>query len=258
MCRCFTSLQSVNKMADLKFASGILSILALATALAMPLQAIAAPVQIYDGRIESKLRKISDAESKSVEAAVSPGAKRKWEKSCDQAFEIKSVCDGAFTKAGSKQSAFLYSWCETGHALGMGGIAIMEKGKLVAHFGYEAGGEYDIARLADLDGDGMDDIAIVAGSTNQGYTISGIAIIGINSVAVKKFGRFEVYNDNSGAVEKNAQTFTWSITSDIPSKSPTFLKQKFKQVGKNWVKSGPATKASPEKDEVVYEAIPSI
>lgn len=242
-------------MTKFKFARKAWLILAFATSLSMPLQAIAAPTQIYDGRIDSKLRKISEAESKSVEAAVTPSAMSKWEKSCDAAFEIKSVCDGAFTKAGSKQSAFLYSWCETGHALGMGGIAIMEKGKLVAHFGYEAGGEYDIARLADLDGDGMDEIAIVAGSTNQGYTISGIAILGIHSGAVKKFGRFEIYNDNSGAVEKNAQTFTWSITSDIPSKSPTFLKQKFKQVGKNWVKSGALMKCAPEKDEVTYDAI---
>lgn len=70
-------------MANLKFAREALSVIALATALAMPLQAIATPTQIYDGRIDSKLRKISDAESKSVEAAVSPGAKRKWEKSCD-------------------------------------------------------------------------------------------------------------------------------------------------------------------------------
>ncbi|QQR59728.1 MAG: hypothetical protein IPG59_09650 [Candidatus Melainabacteria bacterium] len=242
-------------MANLKFACEAVSILALATSLCVPLQAKATTTQIYDGRVDRKLRKISEAESKAVEAAVTPSAKRKWEKSCEQAFEIKSVCDGAFTKAGSKQSAFLYSFCETGHALGMGGIAIMEKGKLVAHFAYEAGGEYDIARLADLDGDGMDDIAIVAGSTNQGYTISGIAIIGINSNAVKKFGRFEIYNDNSGAVEKNAQTFTWSFTSDIPSKSPTFLQQKFKQVGKNWVKSGSSTKAIPEKDEVNYEVL---
>ncbi|MDX2105100.1 MAG: hypothetical protein SFY67_01745 [Candidatus Melainabacteria bacterium] len=223
----------------------------------MPLQAFALPIQIFDGRADNKLRKISDAESKSVEAAVSPGAKRQWKDACDAAFEIRSVCDGAFTKPGSRQSAFLYSWCETGHALGMGGIAIMENGKMVAHFGYDAGGEYDIARVADLDGDKMDDIAIVGGSTNQGYTISSIAIIGINNGAVKKFGRFEVYNDDSGVDEKISHTYAWTISSEIQTKSPIFYKQKFKQVGKNWVKSGALTKSPGEKDEVTYLAIPA-
>ena len=223
----------------------------------MPLQAFALPIPIFDGRADNKLRKISAAESKSVEAAVSPGAKRQWKDTCDAAFEIRSVCDGAFTKPGSRQSAFLYSWCETGHALGVGGIAIMENGKMVAHFGYDAGGEYDIARVADLDGDKMDDIAIVGGSTNQGYTISSIAIIGINNGAVKKFGRFEVYNDDSGVDEKVSHTYAWTISSEIQTKSPIFYKQKFKQTGKNWVKSGSLTKSPGEKDEVTYLAIPA-
>lgn len=229
--------------------------LALAISLMMPLQAFALPTQIFDGRADNRPRKISDAESKSVDAAVSPGAKRQWKEACDAAFEIKSVCDGAFTKPGSKQSAFLYSWCETGHALGMGGIAIMENGKMVAHFGYDAGGEYDIVRLPDLNGDKMDDIAIVGGSTNQGYTISSIAVIGINNGAVKKFGRFEVYNDDSGVDEKVSHTYAWTISSEIQTKSPIFYKQKYKQVGKNWVKSGALIKGPGEKDEVIYLVI---
>ncbi len=239
-----------------KFFVKTLCALTLLSGLFHPLQATAASTLLFDGRLDNKLRDISDAESKSVEAAVSPAASCKWKDACDSAFEIKSVCDGAFTKAGIKQSAFLYSWCETGHALGMGGIAIMEKGKLVLHIGYDAGGEYDIARLPDLDGDKKDDIAIVGGSTNQGYTISSIALIGINGGAVKKFGRFEVYNDDSGAVEKNSHTFAWAISADIPSKSLFFSKQKFKQNGKNWTNSGKAIKCSPEKDEVDYLVMP--
>ncbi len=230
--------------------------LTLLSSLSMPLGANAASTLLFDGRADNKIRNISDAESKSVEAAISPAASRKWKDSCDSAFEIKSVCDGAFTKPGIKQSAFLYSWCETGHALGMGGIAIMEKGKLVWHVAYDAGGEYDIARLPDLDGDKKDDIAIIGGSTNQGYTISSIALIGINGGAVKKFGRFEVYNDDSGAVEKNSHTYAWALSADIPSKSPVFSKQKFKQKGKNWTISGKAVKSSPEKDEVEYLVMP--
>ena len=131
-----------------------------------------------------------------------------------------------------------------------------EKGKLVWHVAYDAGGEYDIARLPDLDGDKKDDIAIIGGSTNQGYTISSIALIGINGGAVKKFGRFEVYNDDSGAVEKNSHTYAWALSADIPSKSPVFSKQKFKQKGKNWTISGKAVKSSPEKDEVEYLVMP--
>lgn len=236
--------------------TAMLSLLASTFAL-IPSEAIAVPTQIFDGRADNKLRKITDAESKTVEAAVSPGAKRQWKDSCKAAFEIKSVCDGAFTKPGAKQSAFLYSWCETGHALGIGGIAIMEKGRLAAHFGYDSGGEYDIVRVPDLDGDKIDDIAIVAGSTNQGYTTTSIALIGINNGAMKKFGRFEVYNDDSGAVEKNSHTYAWVISADLPAKTPVFSKQKFSQLRKGWTRAGKPVGCAAEKDEVDYLAIKS-
>lgn len=232
----------------------ILSIAIVILSVLAPLPACAAPTQVFDGRSDAPTRKISDAESKSVQAAVSPAAKKRW-KDYEDAFEIKSSCEGSFTQKGTKQIAYVYSWCETGHSIGMSGLAITEKGKQVAHFGWEGGGEYDIVPLPDLDGDGLDEIAIVGGSTNQGYTVSSIAVIGISAGAVKKYGRFQTYEDNSGTVEKNPTTFAWSITSDVPAAAPAFVGQKFKQVGKTWTKSGKSAKYPPEKDEIVYEKL---
>lgn len=219
-----------------------------------PLQAIAAPTQIFDGRSDKPTRKISDAESKSVQSAISPAAKKRW-KDYDAAFEIKSSCEGAFTRKGAKQIAYVYSWCETGHALGISGLAIMDSGKLVSHFGWDGGGEYDIIRLPDIDGTGLDKLAIVGGSTNQGYTVSSIAVVGINADKLKKFGRFQTYEDNSGAEEKNPETVTWAISADLPAQTPAYTSQKFKQVKEAWIKSGKTIKCAPEKDEATYEKL---
>ncbi len=222
--------------------------------ISLPLPAIAEQKIIFDGRSDAPTRKISDAESNSVQVAVTPGAKKKW-KDYEAAFEIKSSCEGAFTQKGAKQIAYVYSWCETGHSLGISGIAIMEKEKLVAHFGWDGGGEYDVVRLPDINGDGLDELAIVAGSTNQGYTVSSIAIVGVQAGALKKFGRFQTYDDNSGAVEKNPMTVAWCITADLPAPKPIFTQQKFKQVKEAWIKSGKITICTPEKDEAIYEKL---
>lgn len=229
----------------------VLSSIAIASLLP---DAVANTVVIFDGSSDSAVKEASTRQSRTVAAAVTPGAKRAWaEKESD--FKITAQCKGSFTRAGANQVAFLYSWCETGRQVGIAGLAVMENGRLVAHFGWEGGGEYDIVRLPDLDGNGPDELAIAAGGTGQGYANSNIAILGLRAGALKKFGRFQIYSDNSGAVEKNAETIAWKVSADVPASKLVFQQQKLKKVTSAWVKSGKLTKVTPEKDEAIYKKL---
>lgn len=237
----------------------LIAILCLATLILQTSgRATAAMVHLVDGRGDSSPSSSSTtlkpSETAPVKAAISPAAKKHWKDAgADPDFQLLSKCVGAFTRPGAKQVAYLYSWCETGHSLGIGGVAIMENGKLVAHFGYNSGGEHDISRVPDIDGDGVDELCIEAGTTNQGYTISNASIISVRRPAVRKFGRFDLYDDNSGAVERNPTSNASSYSADVPTKKPIFMRQHYKSVKDKWVPQGKPAAYKPANDEVSYE-----
>lgn len=222
--------------------------------LCAPSAATAAMVQLFDGRsTTTKSPALKASETAAVKGAVSPAAKQHWKNAGATAdFQLLSRCNGAFTRAGAKQIAYLYSWCETGHSLGIGGFAIMENGKLVAHCGYDSGSEHDIYRLPDLDGDGLDELAIEAGTTNQGYTVSSMTVLGVRSPSVKKFGRFDTYDDNSGAVETNPTSNAFSYSVELPSKKLQFMQQQYVMTKEKWMQKGKLTACKPNGDEVTY------
>lgn len=76
-------------------------------------------------------------------------------------FEVRDWCDGSFTRAGARQRATLYRYSHTN------GLVVTENQEVVAHYSGDPG-DYALFlachRAPDLNGDGLDEIALVGGS----------------------------------------------------------------------------------------------
>ena len=210
--------------------------------------------QIYDGRAEIKTAKISAADENFLKREALPIAREAWknDEGCEENFEIQDAASGAFTRQGATQKAFLYRFCETGHNFGKDGIVVVENGRIVAHYFYDGGWDSSIIALPDINGNGINEIALGESGMNQGYGWSVITIIELQPEGgVEKFGIFDTWSDNCGAVEKNCQTEAY-VLSVKPGDFPAFQSQKYRQVGKTWRTVGKAVKAKPRDDESSY------
>src|SRR5262245_15683208 len=85
---------------------------------------------IYDGRAEALDRKLSKADIDLVRQQALPRAKNVLAEGSD--FNVEGMAQGAFTRKGAAQKAFLYRYRSTGHNFATNGIAVFEDGKLVA------------------------------------------------------------------------------------------------------------------------------
>ncbi len=123
--------EAVNQMKRIAFA------LLLATGLA------AQPVPLFDGRSYLKaIQKPGKAEAATVKAEVLRRSQEKFLKKrlegltngkFDEAFEIRGMAKGSFTRAGSAQQAVLYRYSYTN------GVVVLEGGKVVAHYSGDPG-----------------------------------------------------------------------------------------------------------------------
>lgn len=186
---------------------------------------------IYDGRVDPPESVIPKAVVELLKKDALPRAKKEWLTESD--FQVVGAAEGSFTAKGSKQKAYLYSYNQTGDNMGINGIVVLEGQKIVAHFGYEGGWESGLTRLPDISGDGLDDLALHTGMTNQGYTVSGVIPLALQPNTVKSFGAINVYENDEGTLDK----VKWTHASRIFAKSgrvPEFKEEKFQLQRKQW------------------------
>ena len=205
-----------------------------------------APAVIYDPVRVAPEKNFTDDDEELVKTGVLPKIRDRWsdDSSCDGGnLNVIGAVDGSFTKKGAAQQAIVYEMCQTGNGLANDGIAIFENGKIVAHFVAEGGWNVDVARLADIDKNGFDEIAIeTSGGMHQGYTGSSTNVIEVSPASVKSLGTFLV---NSNQCERQKpDTFcdrSYKITVK-PGTKPTFSSQKYINKGDDetpkWVASG--------------------
>jgi hypothetical protein len=133
----------------------------------------------------------------------------------------------------------------TGHNFANNGIAIIEGGSMVAHIVYDGGEDYSIGALPDINGNGLSEIILGDGSTNQGYTVSVAVLIEASPGAVKKWGIADVYEDNCGTMDE-CQMTAYKI-SVKPGPTPIFYREAYKKINDRWTKAGNATRYSLRK-----------
>ena len=216
---------------------------------------------VFDARLAPAPAKVGAADTALLERLVRPAARQAWKGSegCKDEFEILDAGAGSFTRRGVQQRVFLYRFCTTGHGFGASGIAIIgESGHVAAHLVYEGATDYALGTLPDLDGDGLSEILLVGGSTNQGITATSVALIGITPDGAKKLGLFPVYEDNCGTGAAPIAT-AWRLLAH-PGPKPTFSRERFVRKSceeASWQKAGEAERVSPEADATDFRRLAS-
>jgi len=217
------------------------------------------PRPLYDARLSPSSVKLSTAEKTLLDREVRPAARQAWKgtEGCADEFSVMDAAAGSFTRAKAQQKAFLYRFCTTGHGFGGSGLAVVEAGKVVAHLAYDGASDFALGGLRDLDGDGRSEILIAGGGTYQGSTVTSVTVIGLTANGVKKFGRFDVYEDDCGG-EKDPHAVTASRISAQPGPHPEFFRETFKKSdcnGSAWSAVSKREAVSPAKDETAFRSI---
>lgn len=203
---------------------------------------------VYDGRADtSRNTTPSSSDVQLVRRYALPKARRFWRgnDACTESFEVVGVASGSFTKPDTEQRAVLYRFCVTGHNFANNGIAIIEGGSMVAHIVYDGGEDYSIGALPDINGNGLSEIILGNGSTNQGYTTSVVILIEASTGVVKRWGIADVYQDNCGTLEQCEMT-AYKI-SVKPGATPIFYREAYKKRNDRWMKAGNVTRYSLRK-----------
>ena len=214
------------------------------------------PKPVYDGRKDRPAAKIAPADEKLLQTTALPKARIFWKnaENCEEDFSVTDAARGSFTSPGSDQNAFLYNFCETGHNFSNTGIVIVENERIVAHYVYEGGGELSVSTVPDVDGDGLNELLIGAGGTNQGVTWGTITIVELSPKGVKTFGNTQTYEDNCGADEKGCSAVAYQISATTGAR-PVFYHQKYTQKGKIWRSAGKQTVLKMDADQIKYNKL---
>lgn len=174
---------------------------------------------IFDGRGESvsSSAPLTSAEHRLVEKEVREKETVIKEKSglecSDGEFTIAGSAVGSFTKPSRVQKAVLYELCRSGRSFGIGGVVVLENGKIVSHFTYgENGLNSDIASLADINGNGLSEIVLIGGGTGQGYSITAVEIVEIAPDGVNSFGIADAYKDDFGTEKAKKSATAYRIS----------------------------------------------
>lgn len=212
-----------------------------------------AQVVISDPTVTAPEKNFSDADEELVKTDILPKIRNKWknDSNCDGGnLNVIAAVDGAFTQKGAAQRAIIYEVCQTGNGFANNGIAIIEDGKVMAHFVAEGGWNFNAVRIADINKNGFDELAIeTGGGMHQGYTGSSIDVLEISPTAVKSLGTFLTYTNEC---EKGpAGEFcdrSYKITAKQAAK-PVFSRQKYINEGDDekpkWIVSGKPQPAKP-------------
>lgn len=235
-----------------------LRFLAVFASLLMACAAVCAQAQVvlYDPVAKLAEARNSEDDEQFAKQKLVPAAAQHWkdDESCSGGnLNIVGVLDGSFTKAGAKQRAFVYELCQTGNGFANNGIAVVENGRVVAHFVEEGGWNLEASKVADLNKNGRDEIVIeTGGGMHQGYTGSSITIVELSPTGAVEIGVYLAYtNECERHVQDKYCDRSYKIIA-TPGAKPLFFAQKFNNRGTDekprWVAAGKPLAAKPIAD----------
>jgi hypothetical protein len=223
-----------------------------------------APVVLYDPIAKVPEASRTEAEEQFVKEELVPKVRARWseDSSCDGGnLNIVGAVDGSFTRAGAKQRAIVYELCQTGNGFANNGVAVVENGRVVAHFAVEGGWNLEVSRIPDLNRNGRDEIAIeTGGGMHQGYTGSSLTILEVTETAAAELGVFLVYTNECETYAPNKYCDRSYKLTATPGAKPVFIAQKYINRGTDekprWVASGKPAAAKTIRDvSTKYEAV---
>lgn len=197
------------------------------------------------------------AETELVRNAVLPAAKNAYEiGDCDENLKVIGRAEGAFTRRGAKQTAYLFEYCSIGNGMANNGILITENQKTAALYTFDGGWAYGFSRLPDMDSNGLDEMAIHwAGGMHQGQISSATVVVQATPTKLYEIAAMQ----NSWSVcDGETKTLKCGYAYKITvwrAIAPVFQRTKMIGEGKKWRAVGTAQKAVFFKTNVKYQKI---
>jgi len=221
-------------------------------------------VVLYDPLSKVAEYQPAAADEKLVNKNLVPKSRTRWAEldSCDGSnANIIGAVDGSFTRPGARQRAIVYELCQTGNGLANNGVAVVENGRVVAHFAEEGGWDLEVSRVPDVNRNGRDELAIeTGGGMHQGYTGSSVTVLEISETTVTELGIFLAFSNSceNYAPDKYCDR-SYKLTVK-PGAKPVFYAQKFTNRGTDerprWVAAGKALPAKRLGDaKTKFEAV---
>ena len=211
------------------------------------------PIIISDPTVTAPEKNFTAADEELIKDKILSKIRNKWssDSNCDGGnLNVIAAVDGAFTQKAATQRAIVYEMCQTGNGFANNGIVIVESGRVVAHFVAEGGWNFNAVRIADVNKNGFDELAVeTGGGMHQGYTGSSIDILEISPTSIKSLGTFLTYTNEceKGPAGEYCDR-SYKITAK-PGAKPAFSSQKFINKGDDekpkWIVSGKPQPAKP-------------
>lgn len=154
--------------------------------------------QVYSGLWGFHADGATPADQALLRRDLLPEARRLWARveGCRDQFQAIDAADGSFTRRGAEQRAVLYRFCETGHGFARGGVAIVQRGRVVAHLTIEDAQPEGVRALADVDRDGVSELLLVDSAAHQGEITTHVSILQLLPRGVRSLGLATVYHSN--------------------------------------------------------------
>lgn len=180
------------------------------------------PVEVADGRSVDGAADLGAWEADPAVAQAIAQARPAAEASGRAPLRVADAVDGSFTAGGAPQSAVLYADGVGSGCCPVGGIAIVEDGRLVQNVPVDGG--YALRRLPDLDGDGRDELAVSFGATQMGTTLTRVAVGQVGRDGLETWGSTLVYQDDCGGGGDGPRARRLVAT---PGRIPVFSAERF-------------------------------
>ncbi len=132
-----------------------------------------------------------------------------------------AVAEGAFSEAGASQQAVLYLMSLWPRCCPKMGIAIVQDGALVRNVGFEAPAQ-GLAAIPDLDGDGLDELAVTGSFGMGGENSSSVTLVSLADSGLRTWGGEMIQYDSCAAMQEGGQA---SRITAVPG--PAFTIERF-------------------------------
>lgn len=197
-------------------------------------------IVIHDPTVEAAKVELTRDEQSLIDKSILPKARIKLKgDACEETIEVSGRVEGAFTRAGAKQTLIFYQFCQTGNGLGSVGVAVLENGRAVANLvSAESGWSVDARRLPDINQNGLDEIALYySGGMHQGAGGTGVDIFEFSGPNLQGIGWFQAEE-----FSEKSPVYGYRVTA-VPGKVPAFTRERYTQNSKGaWRKTGTSTK----------------
>lgn len=203
------------------------------------------PIVVADGR-ETDASTSDDVRAEwggtpAIQAAMQ-AAQSHWatqDPALEPDLRVLAVAEGAFTEAGASEHAVLYLVTAWPRCCPKVGLAVVRDDQLVHNATFEST-TYDARRIPDLDGDGMDDLALWSSFGMGGQVEGSVSVVSLAGEAPSGWGSAPVMSSGCGAMQETETAMRLTATPITTAQPLSVSSESFTRpcAGGEWSPSG--------------------